>query len=452
MNEIPSSFRDPSGFVLKKDGQIYRQINECYKDNWEKFINGGLYDRLICENKLIKHEDVSADFNAYKVIKPEMIDFVSYPYEWSFSEYKDAALLTLNIQKTALEYGMSLKDASAYNVQFFKGKPVFIDTLSFETLDETKPWVAYGQFCRHFLAPIALMAKKDIRLSSLMKNYIDGIPLDLADELLPFFSGFGLYMNIHLHAKSQKKYESVHDKKVKEFKFSKRYHKAIVESLINLIKSLKFTTKETEWGDYYTFTNYDDTAQKNKERLVKEFIARTNSASLWDIGANNGYYSRLAADAGIKTVAFDIDPIAVEKNYLHVKKNKEENILPLIMDLTNPSPAIGWASKERYSLVQRGEKADTVMALALIHHLAVSNNLPFKMIAEFLSQICKNLIIEFVPKEDSQVQKLLSTREDVFPCYDTEHFESDFSEYFHIVQKEAIGNSVRTLYLFKNNH
>ncbi|MBR1604563.1 MAG: class I SAM-dependent methyltransferase [Alphaproteobacteria bacterium] len=448
MTSVSASFRDPSGFIFKKDGLIYRQINECYKDNWQKFIDSGLYDKLVSENMLIRHDDVSKDFDAYKVIRPEMVDFISYPYEWSFSQYKDAALLTLNIQKTALEYGMSLKDASAYNVQFHKGKPVFIDTLSFEILNEKKPWVAYGQFCRHFLAPIALMAKQDIRLSSLMKNYIDGIPLDLADKLLPCFSGFGLYMNIHLHAKSQKKYESVHDGKVKELKFSKSYHKAIVNGLISLIESLKFATKDTEWGDYYTFTNYDDKAQNSKENLVKDFIKRTKSLTLWDIGANNGYYSRMASDTGIKTVAFDIDPIAVEKNYRQVKKNKEENILPLIMDLTNPSPAIGWNLEERSSVVQRG-KADTVMALALIHHLAISNNLPFKMIAKFLAAICKNLIIEFVPKNDSQVQKLLSTREDIFPGYDIEHFEADFGKYFKIIHKETVSNSVRTLYLFK---
>ena len=447
-NKLNASFRDPSGFVFKKDNEIYRQINECYKDNWEKFIESGLCEKLISENLLINHTDVSDQFDAYKVIKPEKIDFISYPYEWSFSQYKDAALLTLKIQKIALEYDMSLKDASAYNVQFHKGKPIFIDTLSFETLDETKPWVAYKQFCQHFLAPLALMSKKDIRLSGLMRNYIDGIPLDLASELLPKFASFGIYTNIHLHAKAQKKYESIHDKNVKNVKFSKFYHETMVESLIGLVNSLKWNVKGTEWGDYYTFTNYNDEAQKNKEILVSSFIDEINPDSLWDVGANNGFYSRLASNKGINTIAFDIDPVAVEKNYLQVKNAKEEKILPLIMDLTNPSPAIGWNSEERDSLNRRGT-ADTVMALALIHHLAISNNLPFISVAKFFAEISKHLIIEFVPKEDSQVQKLLSTREDIFPKYNIECFEKDFGQYFRILKKENIENSLRTLFLME---
>ncbi len=210
---VSASFRDPSGFVFKQDDEFHRQVNLAYKKDYDLLMSSGLYRQLSKAKALITHQELSLDLSplleiAYKIIKPQQLGFISYPYEWCFNQYKDAAILTLSIARRALEYGISLKDASAYNIQFLDGRPIFIDTLSFEAYQEGLPWVAYKQFCQHFLAPLALMAKTDTRLSALMRNYIDGIPLDLASKLLPRSTklNFGLATHIHFHAKSQEKY------------------------------------------------------------------------------------------------------------------------------------------------------------------------------------------------------------------------------------------------------
>lgn len=459
-NRISSSYKDPSGFVYTENNEIFRQVNKCYKPDYDLLIQSGLYDSLVQKGLIVSHQEISTDENPenpmYKILKPTMIDFVSYPYEWSFSMLKDAALLTLQIQKESLNFGMSLKDASAYNVQFQNGKPVFIDTLSFEKNND-KPWVAYGQFCRHFLAPLLLMSECDIRLQSLLKNYIDGVPLDLASRLLPLKTrlNFGIMMHIHLHAAMQSKYEDSSKAtnnavdKVGQSSLSVQQKIAITENLIALVNSIKWKPQNTEWGDYYSFTNYSDDAMKNKAALVSEFVDRINPSTCWDMGANNGYFTRIAVNKGIKSAAFDIDPVAVEKNYMYIKKENELNLLPLLMDLTNPSPSIGWNCEERDSLVCR-QTPDLVMALALIHHLAISNNVPLLKIAEFFAGICKFLIIEFVPKSDSKVKLLLSTREDIFAEYDVANFEKYFSSCFSILEKQQIKDSDRILYLMKN--
>lgn len=451
-NIVEGSFRDPSGFLFWKNGELYRQINNSYKEDYDTLMKSGLYDELVEKGLLVSHSEIDVDNNgAYKIIKPELIKFISYPYEWCFSQYKDAALCTLKIQKIAMKYGMSLKDSSVYNIQFKDSRPIFIDTLSFEKYEEGKPWVAYKQFCQHFFAPLALMSYKDIRLGQLMRVFIDGIPLDLASSLLPSSTKFkfSLLTNIHLHAKTQ---ESYSDKAVdtKQYKMSKTNFMALIESLESAVKKLEWKISDTEWGDYYNNTNYSDKAFLCKKSLVEEYLKDTNTKSVWDLGANTGIFSRIASGQGINTIAFDIDPLAVEKNYLQINKNDEKDILPLILDLTNPSPSIGWANSERDGLMKR-KLPDTVFALALIHHLAISNNLPFYKIADFFKNICKYLIIEFVPKSDSQVQKLLSTREDIFDNYDQESFEKEFSKLFTIRKSTKIEGTDRILYLMEAN-
>jgi len=448
------SFRDPSGFLYWEQGKLIRQVNICYKEHYDWLIESGLYKKLIDEKLLISHQELSSDTkeaDTYKLISPEVVHFISYPYEWCFSQLKDAALTTLRIQKIAMKYGVTLKDASAYNIQFHNGKPILIDTLSFEKYQEGMPWVAYRQFCQHFLAPLVLMAYTDIRLSQLLRVYIDGIPLDLASKLLPRKTKFkfSVLMNIHLHAKSQKQHEDK-PKSIKNYEMSRRNLMALIDSLESAVQGLKWKAAGTEWGDYYSITNYTEDAFDKKKTLVNSFLEKAASNYVWDLGANTGVFSRIASNKDIKTVAFDIDPVAVEKNYLYSKKYSEANILPLLLDLTNPSSGIGWSNTERKSILQR-MLPDTVMALALIHHLAISNNVPLVKIAQFFSNIGSNLIIEFVPKSDSQVQKLLSSREDIFNCYDEENFEKDFSRYFTIIDKQLIEGTQRTLYLMVKN-
>ena len=452
--KIKSSFRDPSGFLFVNEGNLYRQINKSYQNEFDKIIDSGLYDELVEKELLIPHEESNVESSqpekCYKIIKPKFIDFISYPYEWSFSQLKDAALITLEIQKIALKYGLTLKDCSAYNVQFFNGKPIFIDTLSFEIYQEGQFWKGYRQFCQHFLSPLALMSHRDIRLNQLLKIYIDGIPLDLTAELLPMRtkSMFSLFAHIHTHSKKQKEYEGKQID-VKKKKLSKNSFVGVIESLHSAIKKQNISLEKTEWGNYYSDTNYSEVAMNDKKIIILNLIEKIKPKNVWDIGGNVGTFSRISSDKKISTVCFDIDPVAIEKNYLECKEKNEKYLLPLLMDLANPSPNIGWQNMERDSFLTRGP-VDLVFALALIHHLAISNNVPFELISEFFSKNCRNLIIEFVPKIDSQVKRLLSTREDIFLEYDYEHFEKEFEKFFTIVEKKEIKDSERIIYYMNN--
>src|SRR4030043_209182 len=254
-NPVSGSFRDPCGFVFEKDGVIYRQVNYIYKQHYDLLMKSGLYKELVNEELMIPHTEVvlqsQNDNYIYKTLKPERIRFLSYPYEWCFSQLKDAGLITIDVLKRALKYGMILKDASAYNIQFDKGRGIFIDTLSFEKYEEGRPWRAYKQFCQHFLAPLSLMSLKDIRLGTLLKDFIDGIPLDLASCLLPTKSKFkiSLLTHIHLHSKSQQHFNTkgieLNSKKVRKHSLL-----GLIENLELSIRRLNYNPSGTNWVDY----------------------------------------------------------------------------------------------------------------------------------------------------------------------------------------------------------
>lgn len=452
----PASFRDPAGFVFRRGDVFYRQVNASGRENYDRLMNSGLYRALVEKGMLIGHEEASVspfdERNVYRVLQPEQINFISYPYEWCFGQLQDGALLTLDTQLLALEHGMSLKDATAYNVQFVHGRPVLIDTLSFEAYDEGHPWVAYRQFCQHFLAPLALMARVDVRLNHLLRAYIDGIPLDLASKLLPARTrlSMGLLMHLHLHARMQGAYSSTESVRSKrEVRVSRNGLIGMIQGLRTTVSKLHWNPSGTEWGQYYQSTNYGDASFEHKKQLVGEYLSLAKPRHVWDLGANTGVFSRLAADAGTPTVAFDIDPAAVEINYREARQKKDRFLLPLLLDLTNPSPGLGWGGEERDSLFRRGP-VDCAMALALIHHIAISNNVPLSKAAAFLARLCRTLIIEFVPKADSQVQRLLASREDIFENYHQAGFEAAFSEFFEVLRNESVRGTERTLYLMRS--
>ncbi len=426
-----------------------------YREHYDFLMSSGLYDALVEDCLLVPHEEIASGskgaLNVHKVLRPEFIPFISYPYEWCFQQLKDGALATLQIQKTALDFGMTLKDASAFNIQFLRGRPVLIDLLSFERYQVGKPWIAYRQFCQHFLAPLALMAYKHNDLGKLSRNHIDGIPLDLASSLLPLRTRWrpSLQMHVHLHAKFQKKYsDRAGSKANRKGSFGINSFRGMVDSLESAVRKLKWNAGETEWANYENEDSYDEQGLTHKSELVTAFLKEVKPKTVWDFGANTGRFSRLASDMDIHTVSFDKDPSAVVENYLTSVNRKETHILPLLMDLTNPSPMIGWANQERMDLFERGP-ADMLLALALIHHLAISENIPLGMIAEFFSRLCRWAVVEFVPKSDKQTSRLLATREDIFPEFVQEVFEREFSKYFEIRTAERITNSQRTLYLMR---
>lgn len=445
---VSSSFRDPAGFMFVENGRYFRQVNWAYKKQYDHLQSSGLYDRLIEEELMIAHEEIGEwESDSYLIIQPKEISFISYPYEWSFSQYKDAALATLKIQKIALEYGMILKDASAYNIQFEMGKPKLIDTLSFDFYDEVRPWVAYKQFCQHFYNPIILMSKVDISLSRLMCLHIDGIPVALTNSLLSFKQKLSLSVFTHvvMHAREQVKSESAQENGNKAT-LKRSALDAIMLSLEDTIKNQKIDLSYTEWSDYYNDNNYSTSAFKDKEALVGKYLEASNVQTLWDLGSNTGIFSRIAGSQGIETISFDIDPGAVEQNYCYNKANQITNVLPLILDLTNPSPGIGFNNVERDAITKR-KKPDGILALALIHHLAIAANLPLEMLRDFFAELAPTLIIEFIPKSDSQVKRLLSSRTDIFHNYHEANFEEVFKEKYHIKSKEQIVETDRALYL-----
>jgi hypothetical protein len=453
---LPSSFRDPSGFLFREDGILYRQVNRSYAKDYDHLMGTGLNDALVKEGLFISHQDVSDDFKleppAYKILKPEAVHFISYPYEWCFSQLKDAALTTLQIQEIALDYGMTLKDSSAYNIQFHHGKPVLIDTLSFEIYREGEPWDAYRQYCQHFLAPLSLMSYKDERLSKLLRMYIDGIPLDLASRLLPARTRFNfpILTHIHLHAAAQKRYsdQPIKPEEMRVGKMSKVGFLGLIRSLKKITEKLEWKPEGTEWGDYYAICSYAEESLEEKKEIINNWIDMIDPSSVWDLGANVGFFSRIFSDKDIPTIAFDIDPAAVELNYLETLKRKEKSLLPLVLDLTNPSPNLGWVNEERTSFLERGP-SDLILALALIHHIVISNNVPLLDFSSFLARLGSWAIVEFVPKEDSQVQKLLATRKDIFEDYDRQNFESTIAEEFKIEAVKKIEGTQRLLYLLK---
>ena len=451
-----SSFRDPSGFLFETNDTLYRQVNNSYKSHYDHLIGSGLYEELVGLKMLIPHKETDAALaisdSAYKILQPQVVKFISYPYEWCFSELRHAALAMLDIQKIAIKYGMCLKDASAYNIQFIDGKPMLIDTLSFETYEEGMPWVGYQQFCQHFLATLALMCHVDIRLGQLLRIHMDGIPLDFASSLLPLrtYLSFALLTNIHLHARSQ---DLVSDKPISTSRrtVSRVALQGIIESLYIAVKRLQWRKGNTEWSDYYSDAKhtYATQATSHKKLIIQKYLGMISPKSVWDLGANDGTYSRLATDQGIPTIAFDSDPTAVEKNYLDSVSREDTKMLPLLLDLTNPSADIGWSNEERMSLLSR-TPTDMVMALALMHHLVISNNVPFVRLAEWLSMISRTLIIEFVPKNDPQVLRLLSYRKDIFADYTRTSFEREFDKWFVTIKISKINHSNRLLYLMQN--
>jgi hypothetical protein len=461
MEPLSSSFRDPSGFIFSDTGGIYRQVNSCFATNYDAFMESGLYDKLVGRGLLVSHQEivdgsVQGTPDCYKIIKPQQIPFISYPYEWSFSQLKEAAMLTLRVQHEAIKHGFVLKDASAFNVQFLDSKAVFIDTLSFDTYVQGSPWVAYKQFCQHFVAPLALMAFTDIELSKLMISHIDGVPLPLASKLLPLRTrlNYSLATHIHLHSRMQQQHSDAAGKdaviKAKSTTLSEQGLHALMESLASTVKKLNWKMPKTEWGDYYANTNYSDRAGDEKRALVDGFLAGIGDQLkiIQDFGANTGEFSRIAAKHCELVVSQDIDPVAVEANFRQNTTNGPANILPLIQDFSSPSPAIGWGNAERSSFLERSH-CDALLVLALIHHLAISNNVPLPNIAKLFSSMTRWLVIEFVPKADSQVARLLATREDIFINYTQQGFEEAFSKHFSIEKIAPVPESERLLYLMK---
>lgn len=455
---VPGSFRDPAGYVCCADDEYYRVINPCHATTWRRVEESGFAEQAVRSGLLLPFERVRARATGAEsaiVLALEKIPFLSYPYEWSFGQLKSAALHTLRLQLLALEFGLTLKDASAYNVQFFGAASIFIDHLSFEEYREGKPWVAYRQFCKHFYAALLLSQYFGFSFLKMLARHIDGYPLEFTSGLLPAstFLSPSIALHIHAHAKMQTRYSDSRKaaEKAKNISVSKKTVTKLCLSLLNAVESVRLPKEKTEWGDYYHDTNYTDLGRATKHRLVERGAAMHGGDLAVDLGANTGVFSNILSKYYRYVIASDGDALAVEKNYNSLLFTESKTVLPLVLDLGNPSPALGWAGEERSSFHQR-TAADCMTALALIHHLTMTAGIPLPLIAAYFASLMKKngvLILEFVPKEDSQAQRMLAAREDIFSDYTKENCIRSFGGRFDHLAEFPIDDSIRTIHFFR---
>lgn len=452
-----SSFRDPSGYVFVENGILKRTIKPIYFKQFNSLNESGFYSELFEKKLLVKHSIEHSD-DSEIIIVPDQIPFFTYPYEWSFLQFKEAALLTLKIQKYALEHGYTLKDASAFNITFHKSQAVFVDTLSFDFYIDNTPWRAYKQFVSHFLGPLLLAHYHGAQSLKLMGTFIDGIPMSMLASMLPFKSKLNpfLFSNVHLLAKFEAKHHADYKGKQKHTALSKKAQLNIIKSLYDFIKRLKLK-EETEWGDYYTKTNYTDAAFSHKSEIINNWVKAIKPLTLIDIGGNDGKFVRQIKYNFKHALVCDVDNNAVDSNYRMVKLNQESYMQPFVLDVLNPTADIGFNNKERYSFLSRIQdyKPDVTMALAVIHHMTLTGNIPFEMSARFFSSFSSHLIIEFPTSQDSWVERLLNVKgefRDHFNFYSLDNFKNSYLKFFELVEQVTIQNSNRVMFLFRNKN
>ncbi len=446
MNRELSSYRDPDGYVTYVDDEVRRYV---LNDNapvllpaYKKF-----FDKAVRDGLLVPFEELSqSPGQRGTALKLDKLPLVSYPYEWGFEQLKEAALVTLEIGLLALDHGLSLKDATAFNVQQYKGRMVFIDHTSFEKTDGLLPWRSYSQFCRHFIAPLLVTSKTGRNANKQFITHLDGLDLAETVSMLPTLARFApsVFVHIYLHSKMINVYKNTgNEKKIKNTRSGSQ--KIYLEHLRRVVQSIQPPKYDTEWHDYYNNTNYNDSSFHEKERIIRAVMGDKKRRCVWDLGGNNGHFSRIMAEMAEMVVSMDIDYAAVDLNWLKNRQVKKENVFPLVMDLTNPSPALGFGNAERKTIDDRS-KPEVMFALAVVHHLAVTYNVPFAMMAQRLYKNNAELAIEYVDRDDSQFQKLLRNKDDDYAHYNRENFEAGFFEWFELLERYDIEGTRRTLY------
>jgi hypothetical protein len=451
-----SSFRDPFGAVFVEGSSVFRSIFEPGLEDYRAARDQGVFDELIRRKWLQRHEEVdtppAAPAGTAICLQHPPLPFISYPWEWPFSLLRDAALLHLDVMEWLVPRGFWLRDASAFNVQFDGRGPLLIDTLSIGRRQRDSPWIAYAQFCSHFLAPLALAAKVDTRLLGLWRNYIDGFPLDLAVGALPRRVRYrpGLLMHLTLHSKMQ----ASADRRENLGRPSTRGATVGDNALIGLIRSLRSTIEGLRprenarfWDAYGSFRTYNEADIRLKTAFVEGALENRRPRTVWDLGANTGEFSRLAARSGAFVVGIDGDPTCIDRLYRDRRGDDGATlpILPLVMDLANPSPALGWNHEERPSLAERGP-ADLALALAILHHLVLSSNVPMARVAEWLARLASSVVLEFVPPSDPMAARLIRNRRGEHLRYDLETFRDSFAAYFEFEKETHLENG-RLLFL-----
>lgn len=445
------SFRDPAGSVFFYNQDVYRTLNGkdisevsalLASEFFHNFVEAGTIIPTTLEKNIFSKQGNISSF----VLKHEKIPFITYPYEWSFEMLKEAALLTLSILENALKEGFILKDGTAWNLTFNKGKMCFFDVLSIGKYQEGQTWEGYKQFCHEFLYPLMLKAYKDIDFQNIFKGSLSGLNAYFTNQLFSVSDLFkpGVFKHVFLNAKigQQKTLEKASIRQ--QFKLPKAGLFKIIENLKGIIESLNTKSKTSVWHNYAAHNTYTD----QDTNVKKEFIAKAlkDLNSIIDIGCNTGEYSFLLAD-NAKIYSCDLDNDCIDQIFIK-NKNERKNITPFVLDLMNPSANCGWKLQERKSIYERLQ-TDGFMALALIHHVCIASNVPLKQFIEFLSHIAPQGILEWVDKSDPMVQFLLRNREDIFDQYNWDNFYEILQQYFSVEQIKKINNGTRTLCFLK---
>jgi len=449
----PGSFRDPAGRVYNIDDRIFRTVMPVSAKAYESVRDSGLMERLIQQNILVGSEETDnsqltkyAENSSYILEHPK-VPFVSYPYEWSFSLHKQAALHHLKLHMEALESGFTLSDATAYNVQFIGTKPIFIDHLSLRPYRDNELWTGHRQFCMQFLNPLILWSLKGIQPNSWFRGSLEGIPPEDVAPLLSWYHNLSWNVMTHVTAQAALQKRSVQTQETKnprEQRLSKSAFQSILSGLYDYISKLELKQKATIWGNYADDNSYVGDEASKKRAFIGNMVASVKPNLLFDLGCNSGDYSQAALDAGANSVVgFDFDIGALEHAYKRFDASGA-SFLPLWLDAANPSPSQGWAQDERKGLSERSN-ADALIALAFIHHIVIGRNIPLDMAIDWLLDLAPVGIIEFPPKDDEMVQCLLSQREDIFPDYTEENFLKLLSARANIVKQEHLSEGGRLL-------
>jgi SAM-dependent methyltransferase len=452
------SFRDPSGGVLRADGRIYRYFRGESAREFRRLQDAEFFGALIKGGAVIPSWEIERNQNpalyaaaddAELIVEHPKVPFLSYCYEWPFEMLKAAAERQLQVTAEGLSNGYLVKDATPFNIQYLGGRPVFIDVASFEPYDEGASWRAYAQFCQMFLNPLLLQAKTGVPFQPWLRGSMDGIELDHLRSLLPFRSKLGKTVFLDVVLQSWLNHRFAGSERVSRSIARQKVPKPAIEGLLNRMRKqvagLKRPRQKTKWSEYEdTKAHYSSAASQFKERFVREHVQQQRPELVWDLGCNRGEYSLVAAETAGYVVAMDSDESAIGALYERVA-GKADNVLPLVIDLMNPSPDQGWAGLERQSLRRRGQP-DYALCLALVHHLAIAGNVPLPMICRWLGETAPAGIVEFVPKIDPMVQRLLATRKDVYGDYTQERFEGALEAHFRVGERATLPESNRILY------
>ena len=448
----PGSFRDPDSRVFREGDRILRALSASGEADWERLAATRFFAAAQAEGTIVRTERLDAvtapvGFEAAATLQHEAVPFVSYPYEWTFSMLRDAASMQLALLRAALGEDMIPKDSSPYNVQWQGSRPVFIDIGSFERLREGEPWAGYRQFCCLYLYPLMLQAYAGLDFQPWLRGSLEGIEPREARAVLRGQRLFrrGVFAHVALHARLERR-ESDRDTRseVRRAGFRKELIDANAARLEKLVRKLEWGAGETAWSGYGKRTHYEAPELERKDRFVREACSRQPWRLAWDLGCNDGRYSRIAAEHAGSVVALDGDHATVDALYRSLRAEGEQRILPLVMDLADPSPARGWRGRERVRLEDRGGP-DLVLCLALVHHLSIAANVPLAEVVDWLASLGAALVVEFAGREDPMVKRLLSRkRDDSHPDYDVARFEAELSSSFEIVRREEL--ATRTLY------